>query len=136
MAPLSSAHGVKLAVEVRAEPRVVVDEDLVERILSNLLINAAKHAGVNQEGGRVNLAVRIADERARVEVSDNGAGVDPTLGDTIFERYVSGGEKLGSTGLGLFFCKQAAGLLDGRVGYHNSTHGAVFHLDLPLAEEA
>lgn len=136
LAPLSSAHGVKLSVEVRDEPRVVVDEDLVERILSNLLINAAKHAGVNQEGGRVNLAVRIAEHRARVEVSDNGAGVDPALGEKIFERYVTGGEKQGSTGLGLFFCKQAAGLLNGRVGYYNSTHGAIFHLDLPLAEEA
>jgi signal transduction histidine kinase len=136
LAPLSSVHGVQMAVELLDQPRVNADEDLLERILSNLLINAAKHAGVNQEGGRVDLTVNIDKGRARVEVSDNGPGVDPDLGETVFERYVSGGEMQGSTGLGLYFCRRAAGLLDGEVGYYNTHRGAVFHLDLPLDKEA
>lgn len=136
LAPLSGSHGVQLTCDAKAEPRVLADEDLVERILSNLLINAAKHAGAGSEAGRVNLAVSIDDGCARVEVFDNGPGVDPALGETIFERYVSDGAKQGSTGLGLYFCRRAAELLGGKVGYNNSPHGAVFHLDLPLDKEA
>jgi signal transduction histidine kinase len=135
LAPLSRFDGVELSFAAHAEPMVTGDEDLLERVLSNLILNAAKHAGLNPGKGRVSLSVGVEQDRARVEVFDNGPGVDPALGETIFERYVGGAPQKGSTGLGLFFCRRAAEMMGGRVGYRNQEHGAVFYLDMPLDKE-
>ncbi len=135
--PLSRTHGVELSVDADIEPMVIADEDLLERIIMNLLLNASKYSTPEiGGGGSVKLSIGSDDGRAWVEVSDSGSGVDPALGDAIFERFVSGNVKRGSTGLGLYFCRQAAGLMDGEVGYQNMPQGAVFHLNLPLDKEA
>ena len=134
LAPLSKFEGVELSFKAHAGPRVISDEDLLERILSNFILNAVKHAGLNKGKGRVSLSVGIEQERARVEVFDNGPGVDPALGEAVFERYVGGAPRKGSTGLGLFFCRRAAEMLGGRVGFRNQEPGAVFYLELPLGE--
>ena len=54
-----------------------------------------------------------------MEIADTGPGVDPELGQSIFERYSQGKPMKGSTGLGLYFCRRAAWLLGGEVGYRN-----------------
>jgi signal transduction histidine kinase len=134
---LTKSHELELVFKVKAEPWVVADEDLLERILTNLLLNAAKYSGMGGESGRVALSVGINAGRARVEISDNGPGVDPVLGEAIFDRYVSGAAGQDSTGLGLYFCRRAAGLLGGEVGFFNQPHhGTVFYLELPLENEA
>ncbi len=134
---LSKSQGVELVFEAKSEPRVVADEDLLERILTNLILNAAKYACLCKDQAKVALKLEVYENRARMEVSDNGPGVDPILGETIFERYVSDTARQGSTGLGLYFCRRAAALLGGEVGYHNlPQNGVVFHLDLPLDKEA
>lgn len=134
--PLSRAQKVELALEAGAAPQVMADEDLLERILMNLLLNASKHSTPQNGGkGRVTLSVGIDNGRACLEVADSGAGVDTALGETIFERFVTGGAGRGSTGLGLYFCRRAAGLMGGEVGYKNMPEGALFYLSLPLDEE-
>jgi signal transduction histidine kinase len=134
--PLSRSQGVELELETGAAPKVMADEDLLERILMNLLLNASKHSIPENGGkGRVTLSVGNDGSRAWLEVADSGAGVDPALGEAIFDRFVSGGLGRGSTGLGLYFCRRAAGLMGGEVGYKNMPEGALFYLNLPLDEE-
>jgi signal transduction histidine kinase len=135
--PLTRSQGVELAVDAKDEPVVIADEDLLERIITNLLLNASKYSSPETGGnGIARLVVESAGGNARMEISDSGAGVDPALGDSIFERFVSGSSTRGSTGLGLYFCRQAAMLMNGEVGYKNTPGGAVFHLNLPEDEEA
>lgn len=137
LSPLSRTHGVEILVEVVSEPSVIADEDLLERIITNLLLNAAKHSAPESGGGgRVRLSVKNHGGRAWLEVADSGTGVDPALGEDIFKRFVSDGAGRGSTGLGLFFCRQAAGLMGGEVGYENKPDGAVFQVGLLLDKEA
>lgn len=130
---IADAHSVKLGLSCEAEPEIIADEDLVERILTNLLINAMKFSSPSAGGGgHVKVRLGLDGDFALVEVSDDGPGVDPKLGQEVFERYVHGRHK-GSSGLGLYFCRRAAWLLGGEVIYRNQPEGgACFTISLPL----
>ncbi len=132
--PLATLRGVALSGRVEAAPRPLADEDLTERILVNLIGNALTQASPEQGGGGwVRVGLSRESDLARLEVSDSGPGVDPDLGATLFERFVSGGLTPGSSGLGLYFCRRAARLMGGEVFYRNRDGGgADFSLVLPL----
>lgn len=63
------------------------------QVLATLIENSLAHGG-----GRTTVKVRRSDRSTVIEVTDEGEGVDPALGNRIFERAVSGGS---STGVGL-----------------------------------
>ena len=130
---VAGAHSVKLNMEVDVEPDIMADEDLVERILANILINAMKFSSPDAGGGgTVSVRLGVDDRFALIEVADEGPGVDPELGEKAFERYAHGRHK-GSSGMGLYFCRRAAWLLGGEVVYRNQPGGgACFTISLPL----
>ena len=128
----------QVVVDLKAPQAVMVhlDEDLVERILVNLLVNAIRAASPESGGGgRVELELAEREGSALVWVRDTGPGLDPGLGDTVFQRYIQGQKSKGSSGLGLYFCRRAARLMGGEVSYRNlSQGGARFELRLPLSQ--
>jgi len=85
---------------VSADPaRVRGDEQALCALLDNLVDNALRYAG---EGARVDLALRVVDNQAVVEVMDNGPGIAPADRERVQERFVrlDQGQSTGS-GLGL-----------------------------------
>ena len=60
------------------------DEAQLRRVLDNLLSNAIRHTPT---GTRVHTRVVDGDERAVVEVSDNGGGIPRDHADRVFERF-------------------------------------------------
>ncbi|MCW2570804.1 MAG: Histidine kinase [Frankiales bacterium] len=70
-------------VTVTVEPKGVaagVDPDVVERILAPLLDNASRYARSS-----IGIAVGVDGTSAVIRISDDGPGVDPALGDAVFE---------------------------------------------------
>ncbi|KIX14638.1 GAF domain-containing sensor histidine kinase [Dethiosulfatarculus sandiegensis] len=136
MSAVCSVNQVRLVAEKGDELHVWVDEDLAERIIVNLLMNALTFSSPEQGGkGEVKARVIRENDKAVFEVRDTGPGVDHQLGDSIFERYAQGRITKGSTGIGLYFSRRAAWLLGGDVNYRNMAQGgAVFKLSLPLSE--
>lgn len=134
LAAVGRVRQVELDLVVDDPAPVLADEDLVERILVNLVFNALKFSSPEEGGGGlVSLKVSAGQGRALVEVSDTGLGVDPALGQDIFLRYTQGRATRGSTGLGLYFCRRAAELMGGQVDYANlEPSGARFTFSLPL----
>jgi PAS domain S-box-containing protein len=110
-------------------------------VVSNLLANALKYAPF---GGTVRCTVASGADRLRIEVADNGPGVDDGLRETIFERYRRGAgsaARPGGTGLGLAIVRDLVALHNGMVTLTDAPEGgALFVVDLPLsadgAEEA
>ena len=132
LSSVAGFYGVSARLQAQADPEIVADEDLTERILQNILVNALKFSAP-ENGGGGQLEVRVdADERfALIEVRDSGPGVDAALAQTLFQRYAHGGGA-GSSGLGLYFCRRAAWLLGGEIAYRNTPDGASFVISLPL----
>jgi signal transduction histidine kinase len=116
-------------------PGITADEDLIERVLDNLLYNAFKYTESN---GRVELKVEIQDKIMLVQVCDDGQGIPPEYHERIFDKFVqvtsAEGEPLRKgTGLGLAFCRLAVEAHGGEIWVDSEPDkGSVFSFTLPL----
>ena len=113
-------------VRVEADPRLEasVDVDALERIVSNLLVNAFRY-------GKPPVIVRAAAALVglTVVVEDAGPGVAPELVPQLFERFARGGTE--GTGLGLAIARSYARAHQGELSYRPvSPHGASFEVVL------
>jgi signal transduction histidine kinase len=76
----------------------------------------------------VTLSASSVASGVTIEVSDDGAGVDPDLREALFAPGMSGS---GGTGLGLGIARRVARSLGGEIELKDSGEGATFALVLP-----
>ena len=128
-------HEVVLAIEPDL-PRVEADEEVLSRIIQNLVVNAVDHTPMN---GRLTFRGFLGKGLVTVSLADQGPGVDPAYREVIFEKFSRNPDRKGpslSTGLGLNFCKLAVEAHGGRIWVQEAPGvGADFRFTLPLAEE-
>lgn len=80
-------------------------------------------------------AARVGD-RVRVDIEDNGGGIDPSHLDKIFEPYFSTKEEGKGSGIGLYMSKMIVeNNMRGRLLAANRPGGACFTIDLPAPED-
>ena len=100
-APQAAARAVRLALSpdpaTQSVPFHGQSEPLL-RLFTNLLLNAIRHS---PEGGTVSLLVSRAGRRIRVTVADQGPGIPLQDREQVFERFWSGADRGGPSGLGL-----------------------------------
>ena len=147
--PMVISHGQHLTVNMPSDlPPVVADEDMILRVLVNLLDNAIKF---NTSGGEVTLEVSLRESGRPVEgedrsrqaptaellfsMSDTGPGIPPEFRQRVFERFArletTAGVK--GSGLGLTFCKLAVEAHKGRIWVESEEgKGSTFYFTLPL----
>jgi hypothetical protein len=120
------ASGVSLDV---GDIRVWGDLDRLVSILTNVLINCAKHA----PGSRVEIAATGGDEFVRVSVRDHGPGVPADSVGTIFKKFGRGTTPATGSGLGLFVARGIARAHGGHLRYRAASGGgAEFTLEIPV----
>jgi signal transduction histidine kinase len=115
-----------LALEVDDELEAEVDPVVLDRVVSNLVINALRHGAPP-----VVVTARQADRHLRISVADEGPGVPESFRTQLFEQFSRGGATSGS-GLGLAIARSYAVAHGGDLLYHPGTPaGARFELVLP-----
>jgi NtrC-family two-component system sensor histidine kinase KinB len=117
-------------------PLVLADEEMIERVLVNLLDNALKFTPA---GGEVSVAVEteMRERLLSVRVRDNGPGILPQYQRRIFDKFaqVRGQMPREGIGLGLAFCRLAVEAHGGRIWVESpSGQGSAFVFTLPLGE--
>ena len=129
---------VHTQVSTALEP-VLVDADMVRRVLINLLENAAKYTPV---GGNLVIGAEIGPEIKdgflRLYVQDNGPGIPESDREHIFEKFIRLKNKTGMRGMGvgLAFCRLAVLGHGGNIWVEPaSPGGSKFIFTLPLAKE-
>ena len=113
-----------------------VDGKLMVHVLINLLDNAYKHSG---EHSRVYLKTYREDGNVVFEISDNGAGIDPAIYNTMFDGFVTKHRNIADgsrgVGLGLAICKAIIMAHNGTITAENpEAGGAIFRVMLPSEE--
>ncbi len=116
-------------------PKVAIDPDHFERVITNLLDNARKYASDSM----VELTGRAVDDEVWISVIDNGEGIPYEYEQTIFERFTQierpDTRFIGGTGLGLNIVKDLTEAMRGRVWLEATPGGgATFTLAFPRAE--
>jgi signal transduction histidine kinase len=127
------AHRLPTARLTLPEAPVIVDTDprRLERIVGNLLDNAAEHA----PGSGVEVGLEVAQGTITIAVEDRGPGVEPDRLDRIFERFYKADPSRhgGSSGLGLAIAAEHAALLGGQLRASNRPGGGLrIELRLPV----
>lgn len=134
-ADLAVENGV--TVEVDGDiPEVIVDVNRCELVLYNFVRNAINYADEDESERWVRIsAVRSSDGACRVEVCDNGIGIDETDRAHIFERFFRApGGRASGHGLGLAIARDAAEQLGGRIDCESTPgDGSTFSLILPTS---
>ena len=80
----------------------------------------------------ITIKTYMKNEKAIIEIEDNGGGIDERIINHIFDAYFTTKGKKG-TGLGLYICKLIVEEhLKGSIEVYNSKDGAVFRIILPI----
>ena len=140
LSPLEAKAGelgvVLDASGIPEESVVWADERALQRLLSNLAVNALRFTA---EGGRVSVRWRRGPEAEDlVVVEDTGAGIPKDRLPRVFEKFSRVEETAGAarlprgTGLGLAICKRIAERHGGRIWAESELgRGSTFILSLP-----
>jgi PAS domain S-box-containing protein len=134
--PLIQARRHHLALHLVPEAVMVIgDNKRLVQILANLLQNAAKYT---HEGGNIVLKTEVRDSKVRIDVVDNGIGMDPELATQVFDLFSQAkrtpDRSSGGLGLGLALVKSLVELHGGIVTCFSEGvgHGSTFSVCLPL----
>jgi two-component system cell cycle sensor histidine kinase/response regulator CckA len=128
--------------EVRIEiddhlPPVLADEELLMRILTNLVSNAVKYSPPRAP---ITVAAREGDGNIEVSVSDQGIGMSPAETKRLFEKFYRADRpevrSATGTGLGLYITRNLVQMQGGDISAESEQgRGTTFRFTLPLARQ-
>ena len=123
------SHGIACVVEP-IDVDVSVDRCRIQRVLQNLVTNAAEAFGTRT--GSVTLrAERVDEGMVEIQVVDNGPGIPEEIRSTLFEPFVTAGKPDG-IGLGMAIVKTVVEGHDGTITFDTETgQGTTFRVRLP-----
>jgi heavy metal sensor kinase len=112
------------------------DEELLKRMLLNLLDNAVKYTS---EGGQISVELSALDGHARIVVRDTGPGIPEKDQPYIFDRFyrvdTARSRAMGGAGLGLSIAHLIVKAHGGEIGVASAPgRGSVFTVELPLRD--
>jgi two-component system OmpR family sensor kinase len=130
---IATARGVTLDRDCGAGLLIVADEELLHRLLLNLLENALKFTPA---GGAVRVTATTDGEAYVVDVRDSGGGIAAGERERIFERFYRaasrGADPENGAGLGLPIARWIAEAHGGTLLLaHSDASGSTFRVTLP-----
>ena len=126
-------HPIKVALPADL-PLLQFDAVLIERVLANLLENAAKYT---PPGSTIRVGAAASREWVEVWVADEGPGLPPGREELIFEKFERGRKESATpgVGLGLAICRAIVVAHGGAIrGETRAEGGARFAFTLPRGE--
>lgn len=112
-----AAKGIQMLTNVTVKKaKLKIDQDLLIRVLVNLIDNAIKFSFPDSE---IKISVTTKNNELIFEVSDAGIGFDSKYSEALFKKFTNQG-RLGtanesSTGIGLYLCKKIVEKHEGKL---------------------
>ena len=134
--PLSEQN--RMEYEINIAPGITgwADKDKIEKIIFNLLSNAFKHTGKNEQVIFSALENKQS-KQLEIKIVNSGSRLPEGNLDQLFEKFYvaddnsAGSEKFG-TGIGLAFTRQLVTLLSGSINATSENDRISFNVCLPL----
>jgi PAS domain S-box-containing protein len=130
LAVVEALPGAEIDVSCPEDVAVIANRALLEQALVNLGANAAKYSS-----GRVLLTAVRGEGRVRLEVRDEGDGIDPTERRQVFDRFYRGGSEKDDDGfgLGLAIVAESVRAINGELALESTDAGTGVSITLPAA---
>jgi two-component system, NtrC family, sensor histidine kinase KinB len=113
-------------------PPIWVDEDMIRRVLINLLENASKFT---PQEGKIEIGAAADGSWVKLWVQDNGPGIPTSEQERIFDKFtrLKGENTTSGLGVGLAFCRLAVSGHGGRIWVESQPgQGSKFIMTLPV----
>ncbi|ACL24676.1 GAF sensor signal transduction histidine kinase [Chloroflexus aggregans DSM 9485] len=129
---------VELIIDIPDQlPQVIVDEDRIRQVLTNLIENAMK---ATPRGGKIVVSAEQQQDQILIHVTDTGKGIASELWEKIFDPFYSRGNGMlagENMGVGLTICRQLVEAHGGKIWVAHSEvgKGTRFSFSLPLEYE-
>lgn len=106
--------GISLECDLEENVKIVSLPSYLETVWNNLLSNAVKFT---PSGGKITVAVKRAEGKAKVTVSDTGCGISAEKGERIFDKFYQGdaSHSQEGNGLGLALVKKVIDVIGGEI---------------------
>jgi PAS domain S-box-containing protein len=130
--PRVESKGLGLRVDASVGlPSVWTDRAQIERVITNLVVNAVRHTG----HGEIKISAEACDGQVAVSVRDTGGGIPPEYLPRIFDKFVQvPGARAGGAGLGLAISKSIVEAHGGLISVRSEVgRGTTFTFTLPVA---
>jgi signal transduction histidine kinase len=112
-------------------PPLPFDAELMERVVSNLLLNAAQ---ASPPGGVITVKTRRVDSTVEISVIDRGSGIDQKNLESIFNPFFT--TKSDGVGLGLAIVSKIVDEHGGHITVESTPgEGSVFRIYMPLGRQ-
>jgi signal transduction histidine kinase len=130
--PEAARHGVLVQTDLPEGPLPVkVDPDLIKQAILNIANNGIQ---AMPAGGTLTIAGRREEGTVQIDISDQGGGIPPEIGEKIFNLYFT--TKKTGTGIGLAMSYRVMQLHNGNISYESRPgQGTTFHLRFPAQEQ-
>ena len=130
--PQVESKGLDFKVEAPVDlPSVKADRSQVERVLSNLVVNAMRYT----KHGEIKISAQARGNSVAVSVSDTGSGIPQEYLPHIFDKFVQvPGAATGGAGLGLAISRLIVEAHGGQISVQSERgKGSTFTFTLPVA---
>jgi signal transduction histidine kinase len=128
--PLAREAGIPLVLDILTSP-CFASRTSIKRALFNLVLNAIE---ASPKGSPVIIHTERQDTMSVLMVRDQGPGIDPEMGEKIFEPYFT--TKIGGTGLGLALTRRVVEDHGGTLSIQREDRGGTLALiSLPTTGE-
>jgi signal transduction histidine kinase len=124
------AEAKRVVVSARAsaaDPVIQCDREQITQVLLNILMNGLQ---ILEQGGQIDVSTHDAGDFVRIEIADDGPGIDPRERSKVFEAFFF--QREGGIGLGLAIVQQIVIAHGGQIEAAESRlGGALFRIMLP-----
>jgi NtrC-family two-component system sensor histidine kinase KinB len=135
VSPVAETKNQIIKLKIPADiPPIMVDADMIRRVIINLIENAVKYS---PPGGEISIGAVIETNQAKIWIQDSGPGIPVKEQEYIFDKFTrlnpEGSQK--GFGLGLAYCRLAIEGHGGKIWVESEAgHGSRFCFTLPLAQ--
>lgn len=99
--PEFKRHQVGFKIDIPSSLKVQLPIGMLAQVLSNLLMNALKHAFDGRSNGLITVSAKAEKSCLLLQIIDNGVGVSAEVRTRMFEPFFTTKRGQGGTGLGL-----------------------------------
>ncbi|MBO6517960.1 MAG: PAS domain S-box protein [Bacteroidia bacterium] len=110
-----NAEKLKIDIQVDQKGKFISDNNRLSVVMNNLVSNAVRYMDVEKDDCFLNIRVSSDKDMAKVQVEDNGIGIEQEHLESIFQLFYRASSNSKGTGIGLYIVKETVDKLKGKI---------------------
>lgn len=116
-------------VNYHSSEQLKCSPSLLYQLFLNILVNAEESI---KNSGIIKLSTKRTKKNLKIEIEDNGGGIDQKIKEQLFEPYFTTKRKVKGSGLGLAICREIVTDLGGKLTADSKNEWTKFMLKFPI----